>query len=124
MEKYLKSFIIGSSYPVIILPFYIVSRLNSKKINYTYKSYTFIAPLYIGIMNALSLYIMSVFSLSMENRYYLISIISAIIVATFATHAQAYNYNRREWALYYMRLFILHFILYNVIIYSIEKIIG
>ena len=122
MDKYLREFVVGSSYLVFIFPFYNVSKLSPHEKNYTYQNYTFIAPLYIGLMNALSLYLATLFSLSMIERYYLISLISATIVCIFSTYRKAYNYSRHQWILYYIRIFALHFILYSVIIYSIEKI--
>ena len=123
MDKYLKSFVIGSSYPVFLFPCYNVSKMGSSERNYTYQTYTFIAPLYIGIMNVLSLYLASQLSLSLIQRYYLISIISATIVCLFSTYRKAYNYSQKQWIFYYIRIFALHTFLYTVIIYSIEKIL-
>ena len=46
MNEYVKSFVIGSSWPVFILYFLAVAGYGDK-INVSYKNYTFIAPLFL-----------------------------------------------------------------------------
>lgn len=117
MSKYLKSFVIGSSY-LVFLPFITsVAQLTRKTKNYSYKTYSFIAPLYLGLMNALS----HMLSKSLEKRLLLIGIISPIIVMTFATLIKSYNLSNNKWNEYYIRLFMKHFLIYNVIVYFLEK---
>jgi hypothetical protein len=55
MNPYLKSFIIGSSFPSFILYFLAVRVAKNK--NYRFEDYAFIGPLSLGVNNMLSLYI-------------------------------------------------------------------
>ena len=123
MNNYFKAFIVGSSYPVFLLPFYLVSTINKEDKNFTYQSYTFIAPIYIATLNVISVYLMYILSLSNYQRYSLISIISAIIVCLFSTINKVYNYSSDQWIRYYIGIFIMHFILYFIIIQSIENLL-
>ncbi len=118
MNDYLKSFIIGSSFPVVMLFFILVARLKNK--NYSYETYTIVAPLYLGLMNMLSLAIARKYTLSLRMRYIVIGIISPLVVITIARSLRVYNYNSREWSRYAMRVIIEHFLVFNVIVYGLE----
>ena len=61
--KYLKEFIIGSSYPVVVLFYYMVHNYQSNK-NYDYYEYTLIAPIWFGLWNIISLLISEKYKLS------------------------------------------------------------
>ncbi len=119
--SYLRSFIIGASFPVFILFFLSVRNIPDLIKNYTYEDYTIIAPVYLGLMNALSLYLATYFGLSLRMRYVLIGIISPLIVITVARSIRSYNYNRTEWNSYYLQLVIKHFLIFNIIVYNLEK---
>lgn len=119
--RYLRAFIIGSSF-VVILPFISkVASLDEDDMNYTYQTYSFIAPLYLGIMNMISLYLADQFNLSLRERYLLIGTISPLIVASFAYLTGKYNFNQTEWISYAVRLWVKHFLTFNVVIFLIEK---
>jgi len=118
MNGYLKSFIIGSSWPVVMLFFLLVSKLKNK--NYSYEAYTMIAPVYLGLMNMLSLCIARKYKLSLRMRYVVIGILSPLIIIAIATSQGAYNFTDKEWARYAMRVIIEHFFVFNVIVYSLE----
>ena len=118
--NFLKNFIIGSSFPVFA-PFYLaVLSLNPEKRNYTYQLYTFIAPIYLGLMNMLSAYISREYNLGLRSRLLITSIISTLIVSTFSTVTKAYNYQSGDWIKYYLSIFVQHFFIYNIVIYSLE----
>ena len=121
MANYLKSFVIGSSFPVLALFFYNVSRLPDQLRNYDYTTYTFVAPLYLGLVNMLSVYVRGKFNLSLEETYLIIGPLSGILVAIAATLLQTYNYSKLEWFQYYLRIIITHFLVFNVIIYYLES---
>ena len=120
MNEYLKSFVIGSSLPVFFLFFLKVASLDNNIKNYSYKTYTFIAPLYFGIMNMISRYLQNKYNLTLRERFLLIGIISPIIVMIFAKLMNSYNITEKEWIRYYIRLFLKHFLTYNLIIYFLE----
>ncbi len=66
---YIREFVIGSSFPVFLPHFIAVAGLDESKLNYTYKQYTFIAPLYYGLMNVISLLLAIRLKLSDRQRY-------------------------------------------------------
>ena len=117
--KYLKQFIIGSSYPVFVSYFYAVSKAKVK--NYSYQSYTFVAPVWLGLWNVISLLIAESFNLTMEMRFLVVSIISSLSIMAISTKFNTYNFSRKEWFKYYFRIFIKYLIILNIIVYNIEK---
>lgn len=116
----LKSFVIGSSFPVFILFFLAVRNISNDTKNYSYDDYTIVAPIYLGTMNVISLYLSNYLNLSLRERYLLIGIISPIIVIVFGRLINSYNYTNEEWLKYSIRLIIKHFTIYNVIMYNLE----
>ena len=119
--SYLKSFVIGSSFPVFILFFIAVRKISNNIKNYKYEDYTLIAPLYLGLMNMISLYLTKYFNLNVRTRYLIIGIISPLIVITFARLNNSYNYDNTEWTRYSIYLMMKHFLIFNFIIYNIES---
>ena len=79
-----------------------------------------IAPVYLGLMNMLSLCIARKYNLSLRMRYLIIGILSPLIIIAIATSQGAYNFTDKEWARYAMRVIIEHFFVFNVIVYSLE----
>jgi hypothetical protein len=123
MNDYIRSFIIGTSL-ITVLPFYYSTRITTYK-TYKYENYILIAPLWFAIMNVLSLYIGSLFNLSLRNRLLLISIISPIIVITIAKLSNSYTFkDYRQWLYYGLRIILMHFFTYNVTIYLLESTIN
>ncbi len=122
MKEYIRSFIIGTSL-LVVLQFYLSVRHISDTVkNYSYKNYTIIAPLYFGIMNALSLYVGKKYGWSLRERLFYTSIFSGLFVPLFTYATKSYNFkNISEWVTYAIKVFIRHFITYNLIIYSIEN---
>ena len=121
MNNYLRSFIIGSSLPVFISFFLRVATLDNKIKNYSYKSYSIIAPLYLGLMNMISLCLTANYNIPLRRRLIIIGIISPIIVILFAKLIGSYNFTRDEWIKYSIKLLIKHFLIYNTVIYFLEK---
>lgn len=120
MANYLKSFVIGSSFPVLFPFFYSVSKMPQDSKNYSYVTYTFIAPLYLGLINMLAEWIGQRWNVSLRNRYLIIGPLSGLFVALLATLMNTYNYDRKEWASYYLRIIFIHFLIFNIVIYYIE----
>ena len=89
--KYLKQFVIGSSYLVFLPFFYAVKNSQSKK-TYNYYEYTLIAPICFGLWNVLSLILAEYFKLTFRQRFMLIAAISSISVMTVATYFKTYNF--------------------------------
>ena len=119
--EYLRAFVIGSSMLVFLPHFIAVANLDETKMNYTYKQYTFVAPLYYGIMNMISLYLALLFHLSDRNRYLLIGTASPLLVVSFSYLFKTYTYENKEWINYAIGLFVKHFLIWNVIVYNLNK---
>lgn len=120
-NEYLRAFVIGSSYLVFFPHFLAVGTADKKQLNYTYRQYTLVAPIYLGIMNMISLFIANTYNLSSRMRYLLIGCISPLIVISFSYLVQTYNYSYMNWIYYAIGLFIKHFLNFNIIIYSLDK---
>lgn len=116
----LKSFIIGSSLPTTLHFLLKVMSIPENKLNYTYKEYSIIAPLYLGLMNAISLSLQKRYRWTIKQRFLYISIISGIFVFCFAKINKSYNFNDKEWFMYGLRILAKHFITYNLIICPLE----
>jgi hypothetical protein len=120
---YLRAFVIGSSFPVFLPHFIAVAGLDESTINYTYKQYSFIAPLYYGLMNMLSLYIAFRLKLSDRQRYILIGAVSPLIVMLFSYIFKTYDYQGTEWITYGAGLFAKHFLIWNTIVYYLNRVV-
>ncbi len=120
-REYLRAFVIGSSYLVFFPHFLAVGMADEKQLNYTYKQYTFVAPLYLGLMNMISLFFANTYNLSRRTRYILFGSISPLIVSSFSYLFQTYNYSTEKWIIYVIGLFSKHFLIFNIIIYSLDK---
>ena len=116
--KYLKDFIIGSSI-LVVLPFYYMVYNYQPKKTYSYYNYTFIAPLWFGIWNIISLLMAKYFKLSNRLRYFIISIISLLFIFIIARFY--YNKTKEEWKFYYLQQFIKYMIIWNIVIYNLNK---
>ena len=123
MDQYIKSFIIGSSLPVFLHFFLKVRTIDDKIKNFSYEDYTIIAPLYLGFMNSLSLYLSKQFEWSLEQRLFYIGVISGIFVCILARSINSYNFTDEEWKMYYLRIITKHILTFSVIIYLLEKIV-
>jgi hypothetical protein len=121
--EYLRAFVIGSSFPVFLPHFLTVANLDERNLNYTYKQYTFVAPLYYGLMNALSLYIALRLNLSSRQRYLLIGTLSPLLVISISYTFETYNYQGTEWLWYGVGLFIKHFLIWNIIVYFLNRVV-
>ena len=117
--KYLKEFIIGSSFPTMVLLYYKVYHNKDKKFNYY--DWSMKSPIFFGIFNILSLIIAEKFNLSLEKRLFIISIFTSLLIISTARYINNYNYTEKEWIHYYIRIFILYMITWNIIIYYITK---
>ena len=117
--KYLKQFIIGSSYLVFAPHFYAVQ--NSQIKTYSYYEYTMIAPIWLGMWNVISLILAEYFNLTMRQRFLLVSVLASISIMIIATYFKTYNLSPEEWRKYYLMIFIKYLLIWNIIVYNIEK---
>jgi hypothetical protein len=118
--NYLRAFVIGACIITIFPHYYAVSQLDETKLNYTYKQYTFVAPVYYGLMNMISLYLALLFHLSRRQRYVLIGTVSPLIVTSFSYLFKTYDYQGKEWVHYGVGLFLKHFLIWNIVVYFLD----
>jgi len=119
--KYLKQFVIGSSIIPTIL--YLISVQNIENKNYDYYRYSLAAPIWFGLWNMLSLYIAEKHGLNMTTRFLVISILSAFAIMIIARAMNSYNYSDDEWMKYNFYIFIKYMIVWNLIIYNVERLV-
>ena len=67
--KYLKQFVIGSSY-LVFAPFFYAVENNQPKKTYDYYNYTLIAPIWFGVWNVLSLILSDFLNKKGANLYH------------------------------------------------------
>ena len=120
---YTRDFVIGSSFPVFLPHFLTVANLDERNLNYTYKQYSFIAPLYYGLMNVISAILALRLNLSDRQRYVLIGSLSPLIVVLFSYTVGTYDYEGVEWLTYGVGLFVKHFLIWNVIVYFLNRVV-
>ena len=122
IRQYLRAFVIGSSFLVFLPYFLAVRQFDPKLINYRFAEYAFIAPVALGIMNMVSLFIANTFGLSRRVSLFLISVIAPMCVLLFAKFANMYNYkNAREWVNYTWKLILLYLFAWNIVVYHLDK---
>jgi hypothetical protein len=120
-ESYLRAFVIASGI-LVVFPHYIaVASANEETLNYTYKQYSFVSPVYYGLMNMLSLFVALSFHLSSRQRYLFIGTVSPLVVISFSYFFKTYSYTQKEWMFYALGLFFKHFLIWNVVIYLLDK---
>ena len=121
MENYIKSFVIGSSWPVFIFYFLPVSQLRDIY-NLSYKKYSIYAPLFLGLLNVLGLYLQNIYDWTHDQRFLCTGLIGAILVSILATLWKAYNFKTKQrWLLHYLTLLIYYYFIYNVIVKNLER---
>ena len=124
MTQYLKSFIIGSSWPVFIIFFYGTSQFDPKVLNYSYQSYSFTAPIYLGMMNVLATFIGNIFGFSLRQRMIVGGLISGLTIMAIIKYFQTVKFDKFDkfdniWQ-HYITIFLTHLFVFNFIIYYLE----
>jgi hypothetical protein len=117
--KYLKEFIIGSSFPVVALFYYRVYNYYPDK-NYSYYHYTLAAPLWFGIWSIISLIIAEKYKLSDRMRYFVVSLLS-LFASYIIFITQDFYDSKEEMKYYYLQQFIKYMLVWNIIIYNISR---
>jgi hypothetical protein len=120
--SYLKSFIIGSSLPTVLMFYFLFFSIPDSIKNYSNEQYALVAPLYFGFMNMLSLFVGNLIGLKLRSRLLMISIISIIYILASVKLNNVYKFeNTFQWISYGTIIVIFHLMAYNVIIYSLEE---
>lgn len=120
-NEYLRAFVIGSSFLVFIPYFIVVSQFDPKKFNFSYVYYTLFAPFFLGLANVISLVISNIFNLTKKMRFLLISLLAPTIVMFTVIFFKIYNYTVSEWISHIFKLYLLYFIMFNYVLYLLDK---
>jgi hypothetical protein len=120
-NTYLRAFVIGSSFFVFFLFFYSIIQIPTKKRNYHFYQYTFIAPFFLGLMNMVSLYISDVFNITRQFSLFVTSISVPFALILFAKTYNIYNFTKSEWVFYIWYVFLLYIFVFNVVVYYLDK---
>ena len=120
-SEYLRAFVIGSCFFVIFPFFYFVSHFNPLKSNIDYISYTYYAPVGLGLLNVLSLFISKQFKLSKKMRFVTIGIIAPSIITLLIIFTGIYYYTISEWIYHIFKLYLFYLLMFNVIVYLLDK---
>jgi len=120
-NNYLRAFVIGSSCFVFLPFFYSVSLFNKTIFNFDYNTYIFLAPLFLGLMNVLSLLIAEEYALSPRERFLLISILAPTIVFALIVLFKIYNYTYSQWINHIVKLYLFYFFIWNIVVYNLDK---
>jgi len=123
MGEYLRAFVIGSSFYVFFLFFFFVSQFDPKKYHYPYKKYSFLAPVGLGIMNMVALWIARTWNLTRRIKYFVASILAPSCVLAFVYITKTYTYTRSEWIYHMICIFIVYSFVFNIILYELDKLV-
>ena len=89
---------------------------------YTYYSYTLTTPIIFGLLNIISLIIAEYFDLSLRLRCLVMPVIMTILIIIYQLIFNRYNFKHNsEFIKYFLGMFINYFILWNLVIYTLEK---
>jgi len=120
-NEYLRAFVIGSCFFVIFPFFYVVSNFDPSKSNIDYTSYTYYAPVGLGLFNVLSLFIAKQFKLTKRMRFVTIGILAPSIVTSTILYIKAYNYTIDRWIRHIFKLYLFYLFTFNCVVYLLDK---
>ena len=122
ISNYLKAFVVGSSFPAVMLYFYGTQAIPESKINP--RTYMFEAPIVLGTLNIFGLYLSRQLNLSLTERYLLTSLIgfSGIMILLYYRGSEIYAYTTKEdWTKHILLVLTAYLLTYNIIIRLIES---
>ena len=115
MNEYLKAFVIGSC--LLVFAPYFIGVLNAPTRNFSYELYTFVGPIVLGLFNMLSVLLARIFHLTINQRFLVISILAPTIITSMSLLFGFYTKpNIKEWIMYASGLYLIYFIIFNVVI--------
>jgi len=121
LSEYLRAFVIGSCFFVIFPYFYAVSNFDPSKSNIDYISYTYYAPVGLGLFNVLSLFVAKQFHLTKRMRFITIGILAPSIITLLIIFRGVYNYTIDEWIRHIFNLYLFYLFLFNCVVYLLDK---
>ena len=122
--KYLLEFLTGSS-PIVFIPYFIFvyTKVNVNSLDFDYFTYSLLMPIVYGLWNVLGKYFQDIFKYSNVMRFFVISTISFISLASGLLFFNLYNYNFKQWIKHLLNVYIFYLVTYFVIINTTEKLV-
>tara|TARA_Y100000389_G_scaffold203857_1_gene253777 strand:+ start:863 stop:1681 length:819 start_codon:yes stop_codon:yes gene_type:complete len=122
LKEYVLAFIVGSSILAYILWVLSLRKVDIDYYNFDGYLYFILVPVYIGIMNVLSLYFSKKYGISNITRLLVTSLISSLIVINLVYRLKLYNWkDKNKKKRYPLMSFIGHFLTYFIVIYVLEN---
>ncbi len=125
--KYLKQFIIGSCAFISLPNYYSIynnpATFHHKDRELKYYNMTIETPIRIGLWNVGSLILAESFNLSPPIRFFITTLLHWLATIVYVKYHNLYNYTEYGWNRYYFRLLIFYTIMWNVVIYNLERLI-
>ena len=115
--------LLAASNIFVVAPFYYFAKKIEHKSNYSLHNYCLIAPVWLGFWNIFCSIVANYFGLSVTMRFLLQPIFTTLLSITIVKTWDYYNFTKEEWNDYYLLLFTLHFITWNVTVRHIESIL-
>ena len=123
--KYLKEFVIGSCAFISLPNFYSVynnrATFHHDNREYLYYKFTIESPIRFGLWNVGSLIVSEIFGLSPFVRFFTTAIIHWISTIIYVKYNNLYSYSKKGWYGYYFKLLIFYIIIWNIVIYNLNK---
>lgn len=119
----LRSFVIGSSLPAVAAFFYGVSEVPDDIRNFSYKRYSLMAPLYLGLVNVLIFTLVQKYKWPLRKTYAIVSIISGLLVPTYAKWIGVYNVDEDTWTRIRILVLLMHIFTFNIVIVNLESLL-
>lgn len=133
-KNYVLAFIVGSSLLAFgsffigfnsvqdyIFPDNCLKNMSKYPFEDMYFTYTIFAPIYLGTLSMLAVFIHDYFKITMNMSFLITGIISSMLVSGFITLCHIYKYPRKRLVEQYFRLLIYHGIVFNFIISPIYQ---
>ena len=95
--------------------------MYSHQKRYAYSSYTLIAPVALGVMNVLAVWLSNRYKINRRTRYLRMSLIAPSAVALFAYLTKAYTFTWQGWVRYTGILFLIYFFVCNIVLYELDR---
>lgn len=125
MADYIKSFIIGSSLPVILPFHYAVQQIPETTTIIDKEAYPIQASLYFGSANVLSKLMGNYMGWDLKKRLFITCIFSIILIATNITIRNVYGFTSSwRWIQQYLLITIGHLYAYMFVIYQLETLFA
>jgi len=113
--QFVKEFIIGSSGLLPLLFYTIYFKIPNENKTISNETYVKYVPIYFGIMNIVMIAIKNHFKFTTLTSIFVTTLVSSSFIFTVAYSNKVYKIKDMNWFMYYIILFILHFIAYTVI---------